>query len=77
MPLRDSSFSKSCHAALPTLVTTPMRNGDAAQRPPPVGFDEPGRDQPSQHLVALLGEIAQRVAGVRPSIFNDSRPVGA
>ena len=31
MPLASSSCSKSCQAALPTLVTTPMRNGDAAR----------------------------------------------
>ena len=37
---------------------------DGAEPPAPVAFDEPAGDEPAQHLVPLLGEIAEREAGV-------------
>ena len=51
---------KSCHAAVPTLVTTPTCSGSGARRRAPVGVEQPAGDQPPHDLVALQGQVAER-----------------
>ena len=50
---------------------------DRAERPSFVGLVETLGGQPAEHLIALLGEVTQRVAWAEPVHLQRSRPVGA
>ena len=75
-PLRSSSSWKSCHAAVPTLRDDADAQRDRAQRRRLLASSEPVGGQPAQHLVALLGEVAEREARVEVGHLQPELPAG-
>ena len=66
-PLASSSWVTSCHAALPTLVDQPDCERQHRRGQPGLRVVQPGGDEPADQLVALEGQLPQRVPGVDPA----------
>ena len=65
-PLRSSSSRKSCHAAEPTLATTPTRSGIGDRRRARLASNRPPATSAPHDLVARLRQLAEREARIDP-----------